>query len=118
MSPLHEKYYVQAEERTTENLAGVIQAIPSHIYATMRDRIKLFSKSPIERGMGVVKDMAAYYVFEGTAVFAPHGVAQVGKATTADNRSGFNMIRLFANSAEEMAKLERECGRYESKPLS
>jgi hypothetical protein len=109
MNPLVERHYVIDGEETTANLPGVISPISRELYEHAARLINIMGDSA-ERSLGQIEDPTKYYVFQGSNVLLEHGLAQVGKATTTDNTEGFDMMRFFANSLEEMAALERESG--------
>jgi len=111
MGALVDRHYVAEGERTTGNLEGVITAIPENQYEIMTSRISITGEAG-ERSLGMVSDKTRFYNFQGSNVLMEHGLAQVGRAATADNESGFRMTRLFANSIEEMTALEQECALY------
>src|SRR3989338_11546032 len=98
-APLVERHYVLPH--STQNLSGVAQEIDEVGYRRVEHMTATLGRS-YERSVGTVQDITRYYVFDGSNVFLSHGLVQVGKARTADNEGGFPMIRLFANSIEEM----------------
>ncbi|MEK6927296.1 MAG: hypothetical protein AABX11_02590 [Nanoarchaeota archaeon] len=107
---LVERHYTPTGITNTRNLSGVLKELPAERYQTMVQRINLFATPTISRGLGSVIDETKYYTFSGSNVFLDNGLAQAGTAVTSDNQEGFPMIRLFANSSEQMEKLELECG--------
>ncbi len=110
-SAIVERHYAIAGEKNTKNMFGVLQEIPKENYDQMVQTIKMLGQPSVERNLGSVVDKTRYYSFEGNNVFLENGLAQTGRATTADNMdSGFEMTRLFANSLKQMGKLETECG--------
>ncbi|MFC1801599.1 hypothetical protein ACFLZB_03990 [Nanoarchaeota archaeon] len=112
LEPMVERHYILPD--STNNLPVVATEIPSELYDMMERMIDIFGEST-ERKLGDVHDETKYYIFDGSNVFLRKGLAQAGTAVTADNEKGFPMIRLFANSLEEMTALETECGRYNQK---
>lgn len=111
MGALVDRHYVVQGERTTGNLEGVITPVSTDVYERMAARIDMIG-SASERSLGMVTHRTRYYDFQGNNVLMAHGLAQVGRAITADNQEGFRMTRLFANSGEEMHALEKECALY------
>jgi hypothetical protein len=110
-STLVERHYAIEGENNTKNMKGVLEEIPKDKYMNMLSRVMAYANPPSERGLGQVKDVTAYYVFEGNNVFLENGLVQTGVAKTGDNpKVGFNMTRLFANSLDKMNDLEIECG--------
>jgi hypothetical protein len=110
MDPLVERHYAVRGEKTTANLDGVLGLVDPDQFERVSHRTTAVYGSPCERGLGRVFDNTTYYHFKGNNVFLAHGLVQVGRAITSDNPDGFNMIRYFANSLEEMARLEVESG--------
>lgn len=108
-TPLVERHYVLPD--STKNLGGVATEVSREVYERMARTILIISGAT-GRGLGKIKDYTRYYEFKGDETFLVDGLAQVGKATTTDNPSGFDMIRLFANSPDAMGRLEQECGRH------
>ena len=107
--PLNERHYVL--EGSTQNLSGVAIEVQQEVYDRMVRTIDMLGQAQ-HRLLGRVDDRGpAYYTFEGSNVYLRHGLAQEGGAITTDNPDGFPMIRLFANSIDEMGRLEIECGR-------
>ncbi|MFH1358889.1 MAG: hypothetical protein ABIH37_03315 [archaeon] len=110
VSAILERHYAPDDKKTTDNMEGVLIEIPRDVYDTMVHRIGVYGEPPSERGLGLVVDQTRYYTFEGNNVFLENGLAQAGMAKTTDNRDGFEMTRIFANSLDQIGKLEVECG--------
>jgi len=110
-SAIVERHYAISGGKNTQNMQGVLEEIPEKKYNNIANMIKIFERSPAERSLGCVTDKTTYYNFKGSNILLENGLAQEGVAQTADNMDpGFKMIRLFANSTEEMKGLEAECG--------
>jgi hypothetical protein len=101
--PLVERHYILPN--ATKNLPVVAQEIPQEVYDRVKQRVETLGLAQ-ERSLGIVADNTAYYFFQGCNVFLRYGLAQVGTAKTIDNMDGFPMIRLFANSVEDIGELE------------
>lgn len=110
VSPIVKHLYVISN--STENLGQVNTDVTGEVlvelareeYVPMYSRIDRLAKG---RRLGNVREESLFYGFAGSNILLEHGVAQPGFASTTDNPR-FLMVRLFANSAEEMSALEKE----------
>jgi hypothetical protein len=109
MKPVVERHYTFWEERTTENFSLETHKITRETYENA-GRTATEIGDAQERSLGKVKDQTRYYNFSGNNLYLRQGMVQVGIAKTSDNQEGFEMIRLFTNSTDDMHSLQARLG--------
>jgi hypothetical protein len=104
-TPMVERHY--AYEEHCQILPGVLQSITPVQYQRIQQVLEIRARSD-ERALGTTLDTTRHYVFSGQQAFLQNGLVQVGTAM-AGGEEKFEMVRLFANSLEQMSHLEAEC---------
>jgi len=107
---LQETLWVPEDKEATSTMPTLLHPVPREDYDRMLHKIEDFERPPTKRGIGKVVESNDLYTFRGRSFLLEEGVLQEGIARTTDNPHGFQMTRLYSNSADETYALLRECG--------